>query len=116
MQASEIVHFLIDFFSKALQFSPRYLSFLIHAMSAFVILGIANQAQAYGIFYRKGKKKAKAKVKVTLKIAEQVTEHMPETLIEFMFNLGTKLYVSSTLNTWLIFWHTKWGLGCNKMD
>ena len=40
-------------------------------MSAFVIFGIANQAQAYGIFYRNGKKKAKGKVKVTLKIAEQ---------------------------------------------
>ena len=57
-------------------------------MSAFVTLS-ANQAQAYGIFYRNGKKKAKAKVKVTLKIAEQVTEHMPETLIEFMFNLDS---------------------------
>ena len=68
-------------------------------MSAFVTFGIANQAQAYGIFYRNGKKKAKAKVKVTLKIAEQVTEHMPETLIEFMFNLGTKLYIPRTLNT-----------------
>ena len=67
-------------------------------MSAFVIFGIANQAQAYGIFYRNGKKKAKAKVKVAPKIAEQVTEHMPETLIEFMFNLGTKLYRDSPVS------------------
>ena len=46
-------------------------------------------------FYFSTKKKAKAKVKVAPKIAEQVTEHMPETLIEFTFNLGTKLYISS---------------------
>ena len=27
---------------------------------------------------------------------------------------GRKSYISSNRNTWLMIWHTKWGLMCNK--
>ena len=26
-----------------------------------------------------------------------------------------KLYIPSTINTWFMLWHTKWGLVCSKM-
>ena len=29
--------------------------------------------------------------------------------------IKAKLYIPSTINTWLIFWHTEWGLVHSKM-